>query len=222
MTPPPLFSLLVRWFRTTEVLPAGAEQEDHRLCHRPGQAVAVGQSGVPGVRRAGEHGTVSPVAAGGFFWFSRLRKRPRVHLHLPFPTGWSSAGPRWNFLSQVTLCAKNKGPSHWTSSAKGTWPSPHTSPSRSAGRFRLKPVERRPSNLHPGSWPQAEEVTATAGRDYLLSPSSLVQFDPGWCSRRRSQEQSRRVKTLHLLRGVTEELANPDSPGRTGGGCGDV
>lgn len=54
------------------------------------------------------------------------------------------------------------------------------SPSRSAARFSLEPVWMQLSNLHPGSSPQVKEVTATAGSDYLLSPSSLIQFDPGW------------------------------------------
>lgn len=38
------------------------------------------------------------------------------------------------------------------------------------------------NNLHPGSSPQVKEVTATAGRDYLPNPNSLIQFDPGLCS----------------------------------------
>lgn len=39
-----------------------------------------------------------------------------------------------------------------------------------------------PSSLKIFVLIQVKEVTALAGRDFLVSPSSLIQFDPGMCS----------------------------------------
>ncbi|CAF93696.1 unnamed protein product, partial [Tetraodon nigroviridis] len=151
------------------------------------------------VTRQPYFGYLENITTGGFVprRFSQLELNKRTIVYVIDPDKPSLSD---SLEFQVSDALGNTGPSHrlefrW-SSVELSLPSYFVCEEQGAVSLDII----RKGNLAESSYVtvKAEEVTATAGRDYLLSPSSLVQFDPG---------VSRRSWQIQILQDELEEAA---------------